>query len=245
MHAGVFRRIAAVAQCAAGVSAVGSDLASFLATKLQLGDGRVHVIPNLLPAVFRQGYSQSPTRSESPTVSFLHVAELVPVKNQRLLLEAFSAACKGRPARLRLVGGGEGRQALEEFANHLGIAAQVEFLGRLSRLAVRDEMRSADCFVLTSNSETFGVVLIEAMSQGLPVISTACGGPSDIVNHQNGILVPPKDVGALANAMTAYLQGRVSFDRLLIAKQCLERFGEERVTDQYLALYRNAVHRSP
>ncbi len=101
-------------------------------------------------------------------------------------------------------------------------------------------MRRATFFALSSEFETFGVVVVEALSQGLPVLSTSCGGPSDIVGSNDGLLTPTGDVGAMATAMQRLAAEIDSYDRAEIVRRCHERFGECGVTARFIEIYRKA-----
>jgi glycosyltransferase involved in cell wall biosynthesis len=104
----------------------------------------------------------------------------------------------------RVIGDGPMRPHLEEQARELGIADQVEFTGWLPFDQVPGEMQLADVFVLPSNVEGMPLVLLQAMAAGLPVVATQVPGSVDLVEpQQNGLLVPPKDPLALAQALTA------------------------------------------
>jgi len=133
---------------------------------------------------------------------FLCVARLSPQKGIDLLLQAFARGFSGSSdVRLRLVGDGPLLSSLQQLSARLGVAAQTDFVGRLSGPEVRAEMEAADAFVLASKYESFGVVVIEALACGLPVVSTASGGPDHLVDSSNGLLVPPGDHEALAVAL--------------------------------------------
>ena len=245
MTGSVVARLSSVASQASGISAVSSNFAGLLADTLMLDAALVKVTPNLLPVEFRDCFDRTERQDTRSEFDLLHVAELVPIKNQAMLLEAFSIAFKGASARLHILGGGALSDALEKRAEELGVAAQVEFVGRVSRLGVREAMRSASCFVLSSHSETFGVVLIEALSQGLPVISTSCGGPADIVNDRNGILTHPGDTQGLASALRTMYENASLYDREEIMRDCRTLYGEAAVVLKYLNLYRDAVAKFP
>ena len=236
------KRLAAVAALASGVSAVSAPFAEILCRALKLDRAGVNVIPNFLPEEFLSPPVWSPAPSVTEEFVFLNVAELTPIKNQRLLLEAFAANFKKTTARLRIVGDGPCKSELFSLAEHLGVSGQVEMLGRLSRAGVCDQMREADCFVFSSDSETFGVVLIEALSQGLPLVSTSCGGPSDIVNERNGLLAVPGDVKSLSAAMDEMRNHRNRFVSPAIARECHEHYGEDSVVKRYIRFYQDAVH---
>jgi glycosyltransferase involved in cell wall biosynthesis len=119
-----------------------------------------------------------------------------------LLIPAFKTVAERRPEwRLRIYGSGAERDRLQAQIDRLGLADRVELMGRSRRLG--EAMARASVFVLSSRFEGFGMVLVEAMSKGLPVVSFDCPhGPSDIVtNGSDGILVPPEEIDALAAAL--------------------------------------------
>ena len=103
-----------------------------------------------------------------------------------------------------LVGDGELRPELEAQARRLGLAASLHFAGW--RDDVADVLALADVFVLPSESEGFGRVLVEAMAMARPIVATTVGGVPDIVvAGQTGLLVPPADAAALAGAVRVLL----------------------------------------
>jgi teichuronic acid biosynthesis glycosyltransferase TuaC len=89
--------------------------------------------------------------------------------------------------------------------------------------------------------ETFGVALVEALSCGLPVVATRCGGPDDIVEPSQGVLVPPGDVDALAKACLGMRAGWSGYDRTQIRQRCVERFGEAAIVGRLDEVYRRVA----
>lgn len=126
---------------------------------------------------------------------------LVPVKDHRTLLEAFALLRKRRPARLAIFGDGPLESQLRTYASELNVANDVLFAGYVGDLAAG--YAAADVFVLSSTSEGFGNVLVEAMAAGVPVVSTdAPHGPREILDSGRfGALVPVGDAQALADAI--------------------------------------------
>jgi glycosyltransferase involved in cell wall biosynthesis len=100
-------------------------------------------------------------------------------------------------------------------------------------------MQNCDVFVLSSIVETFGVVLIEVLAVGKPVVATKCGGPEDIVNQDNGILVPTKDVHALAEAMYNIYLNINKYDASLIRNDCISRFGKDSFVEKLRHIYKS------
>lgn len=137
----------------------------------------------------------------------LSVGRLTPQKGYDVLLKAFHRVHK-RCADWNLVILGEGdcRDSLEALAARLGIADRIMLPGQTKD--VLPYYSACDLFVLPSRFEGFGNVLVEAMSAGMPVISTDCpSGPAEIISHgENGWLVPVDDVGSLAAMLAATME---------------------------------------
>lgn len=143
------------------------------------------------------------TRSSRPgPFRFLNVGRLSHQKGQDLLLEALALARPHLPpVELTLVGSGPEEIRLRRLADELGVAELVTFAGYVSDPS--PYFRTADCFVLASRWEGFGVVLVEALQFGLPLLSVDCAfGPADVVTDPRiGELVPSGDVEALASGL--------------------------------------------
>lgn len=196
-------------------------------------------LPNLVDTDFF-----SPAAEQKPPETnkkFLHVGNLVPVKNQLTLIQAFADAFPDTTdaPRLTIVGGGGLEQPLRREIISLSREKQIELTGRLSLEEVRNHMRTADVFVLSSRHETFGVVLIEAMACGVPVVATRCGGPESVVTDDKlGILC---DISrhALATAMRQALEK--TFDATYIRRHAVNEFSAPVITGKLTEIYRTAL----
>ena len=139
----------------------------------------------------------------------LFVGYLANYKGPDILLRAMPMILKDK-SRVQLVFVGEGpfKSNLESFAEALNISSNVTFAGLIDDdLKKAFYYKSADVFVLPSLSESFGNVILEAMACGVPVVASKVGGIPDIVKHgKNGLLVPPKDPEALADAIIYLLE---------------------------------------
>lgn len=164
----------------------------------------------------------------------LSIGRLHPQKNQKLLLESFSDIAGDHPElRLLLVGEGQEKTRLEQLIRSLRIEDRVEILD--FQTDILEYYKRSTLFVLTSDWEGFGNVLVEALASGLPVISTDCrGGPRTILKGgELGVLVPCGDRRALAQAMNAVLLEPEMFDRnQLIARG--QEFSVSRAASRYL-----------
>jgi glycosyltransferase involved in cell wall biosynthesis len=225
-----------VADEASKLTCVSSRLKSLLQDRLKRTLG---LLPNIVDSSF---FKISLDDSFKPDhFVFLSVGSLDRNKNHELLLRAFSAEFKQSRAVLKIVGNGPLLIELNNLAKKLGIADQVYFLGQLSREKVRDEMSSAHCLVHPSKYETFGVVLIESLACGLPLIATRSGGPEDIVNRGNGMLVDEGSEAQLAVAMRLIEQNFTTYDRQKLRAEALNKFGEEAFVKNAVALYEEAI----
>ncbi|MDQ3143457.1 MAG: glycosyltransferase, partial [Pseudomonadota bacterium] len=163
----------------------------------------------------------------------LTVGSLKRQKNQALLIRALAEVVKLRPAALVILGEGELREPLEELAADLGIADHVSMPGFAPDPA--PYFAAADLFVLSSDYEGFGNVIVEALHAGLPVVSTDCpSGPSEILGAgKYGTLVRCNDPEGLAAAMANALDRPIDGEA---QKQRAGDFAMDRAADRYLAL---------
>jgi glycosyltransferase involved in cell wall biosynthesis len=194
------------------------------------------VIPNMI----RQDLFLPPPESRKPDpFVFLWAGRLEHVKGVDILLEAVKLLRErtNKEFLLRLAGKGSRREELERQAAALGVSEGVSFLGRLSRKEMMEEMQRGNCFVLPTRYEAFGVVLIEAMATGLPVIATRSGGPESIVNTENGLLIDPENAEDLARAMQMMMENISSYSSTEIREQTLLRYGDRAVMEQYQQLF--------
>lgn len=140
----------------------------------------------------------------------LFVGRLVYYKGADVLLKAFAMLPQSPACELFLIGEGEEKATLQQLADRFAITDSVHFLGRRLDPEVRAAFKDCDLFVLpsTANSEAFGLVQLEAMACGKPVINTALptGVPQVSLHGKTGLTVPVGDAEALCNAMTLLLE---------------------------------------
>jgi glycosyltransferase involved in cell wall biosynthesis len=205
------------------------------------GDRQTTVVPNMVDVDYF-------TLPEKPRLTdpftFVVICFLVPKKGVDRLLRAFAKSFSNHePVKLVIGGEGDQRCELETLSTDLGINDKVEFTGLLSRQEVREVMWKSNALVSSSHVETFGVTLIEAMSTGLPVISTNSGGPAELINDQVGMLVPEDDEDALGRAMYETFTKRQAWSESAssIHQYTAGRFSEPIVAKQLLNIYRSTL----
>jgi glycosyltransferase involved in cell wall biosynthesis len=202
---------------------------------------RVTVLPNPSPATLAM-----PTRDEL-RVEFgldgdvlVFAGRLGPQKAVGVLLDAL-----GRISDVTLVIAGDGpeRPALERRVLELGLDARVRFLGSVPRETVLRLFRAADASVLASAWENFPHTVVEALAVGCPVIATAVGGVPEVVRDgENGLLVPPGEPGALADAIERFFGDASLRERLHgAAARSVDGYSEEAVFTAIEAELRKAV----
>lgn len=223
---------------ASHLSAVSNEFCLLL--KQKLGGKEWEFLPNLLDRKFAE---------EIPILKkdnqFCAVGWMQPKKGFDILLKAFSVLYKEKPE-VKLILGGDGpeRENLQKLAKILNIEEAVTFAGALPRENVRLLMAESACFVLSSYVETFGVVVIEALSQGTPVVATKCGGPESIIVSGDGILVEVVDTNALAQAMKEVAENPELYDSDSIRQRCLERFSEKAFISRVKEIYKHCIAES-
>ena len=168
----------------------------------------------------------------------LYAGNLIASKGLGELMDAFLGLLATRPqARLAIIGQGEYGETIKSRAALAGAQDRVLLLGRRKADGVAVWMRAADVFCLPSYSEGCPNVVVEALSTGLPVVATRVGGIPELVDARVGILIPPRDAAALAEALDTAL-GR-AWDRNQIASAC--RRSWEEVADKTFAVCRGVL----
>jgi glycogen synthase len=174
----------------------------------------------------------------------LALGRVVEKKGFDLLIRAF-ATIAGRHPDVDLVIGGTGpaEAVLSRLSEELGISGRVRLVGRLSRAEVAAAMGRAEMFVMPSRLEPFGIVVLEAWRAGRATVATSRGGPAEFVeDNQDGILVDPFDIPALADALDRVLRDSAFRSSLGdAARRRVEDFDWSVIAGQYRRLYTTAV----
>ena len=192
----------------------------------------IKVIHNLIPV---ENFYISRKRNNEFT--FFSLAFLEGEKGIDILIKAFSKYFKNTNTKLVIGGEGSQKEALINLTKELNIEKQIKFLGGLSREEVSEQMSLCDVFVLPSKYETFGVVYIEALASGKPVIGAFNGGAEDIINKENGLIVKVNDVDDLGLAMKSIIKNIDSYKPEEIREECIKRFSKKKIINEILEVY--------
>jgi len=139
-----------------------------------------------------------PQCTERSRKTIMHISNFRPVKRIRDVISVFSKIAQAIDSRLILVGDGPDAIVAREMGQELGILDRINFVGIVDRVAPL--LARADLFLLPSSTESFGLVALEAMASGVPVIASDVGGIPEVVKHgETGFLAPVGDVDAMAS----------------------------------------------
>jgi glycogen(starch) synthase len=175
----------------------------------------------------------------------LGIGRHVPQKGFDVLIDAFARSAAAQTHELVIAGDGPDRADLEARAR--ATTAAITFVGRTDRARTAALFRGAALFVLPSRHEPMGIVNLEAMAAGAPVVATRVGGvPELVLDGETGLLVPPGEAGPMAEAIDRVLQDPDLHRRFSDAGiERAKAFDWPAITDQYEAVYESAVaHRA-
>ena len=181
---------------AAAVTALSDHLRAL--ARSTISDVDIAVIRN---AVDTEMFPRRPNRSNDGTLRLICVCRLIRRKGLHHLIHAVHDL-RDQNVHLEIVGSGEQSRQLRALVESLGLEKHVNLTGYVPRERLADHYNSADIFVLPSISESFGQVLLEAMSSGLPVIASRVGGIPEVVEHgAGGLLIEPGSREAIVGAI--------------------------------------------
>jgi glycosyltransferase involved in cell wall biosynthesis len=195
----------------------------------------IHNLVNLHEFIVKS----STWRAEGPA-RLLFVGEmLTSIKGVDYLIGAVSVLRKrGIEVTLDLVGEGRNRREYETLSRRLRVADLCRFHGALPHERVAGMMPDFDLLVLSSLAETFGIVVVEALASGVPVVATRCGGPEEVVTPDLGVLVETANSAALADGILDVLSRPGDFPPAHLRQVVEARFGPASITARLVALYR-------
>jgi len=171
----------------------------------------------------------------------LHVSNFRKVKRIDDLWDTYVKLRERLSVRLLLVGDGPERAQLEQKVRQGGYGAEVHFLG--NQVAVEDILPMGDLFLFPSENESFGLAALEAMAAGLPVVGSASGGVTELVEHGvSGMLCPLGDTDAMAAAAYTILSDPALFDAFrAAARSRASTFSEDAIVPLYEGVYHRVI----
>ena len=200
----------------------------------------IEVIPNFIDAQRYRGCSTDGVRmafAPNEESILLHVSNFRPVKRVDDVVRIFAKVMAEIPSKLLLVGDGPERSRIENLCRELGVCANVHFLGKLK--SVEQVYSVADLFLLPSETESFGLSALEALTSGVPVISSDTGGIPEVNLHGvTGYLRPVGDVEGMAQDAINLLRDRARMKAFRHnAMIQADRFSKSAIIPMYEDLY--------
>ncbi len=168
----------------------------------------------------------------------MHASNFRKVKNIPAVVKVFYDVQKTIPCRLVFIGDGPEREPIEKMCSDLGVRSLVTFLGEQEYVA--DILPAADCFLLPSEHESFGLSALEAMSCGVPVIASNIGGLHEVIDDgTTGHLCGPNETGCMTEILLELLTDEAERKNMGIRsrERAKREFGKDKIIEQYISIY--------
>lgn len=196
------------------------------------------VIPNIIDV----GLFGKNVQTKHEGFNLVTVAGLIERKRINLLINAiYKIKARIPQINLHIIGDGPERHKLKTLSVNYGLESNIHFYGSLTRREINKIFSICDCFALVSSEETFGVVYVEAMASGMPVIASRCGGPENFVNLNNGILVDVDDEGQTVDAIEYMYENIHKYNREEIMKFVAENYSPQSVSSKIIKVYHSIL----
>lgn len=211
---------------------------------IEAGRSNCKVIPNFIDFEKFNKSNESKKKSNDDKFNLINVSLMTDKKGIVFLLKSLKQLVENfnySNIHLNLVGDGPKKNEYEKLAKELNIIDFCTFYGMVENDKVADLMNKSKALVISSKKETFGVVGIEAMAAGLPVVATICGGPEDYVTSTTGVLVEKENVSELSKGIKRLIDNYSSYDSKTIKLYVKKNFSKEAVTKEYIKLYKKTI----
>lgn len=229
-----------------GVTAVSRFLKEKTLTNFNM-QRDIEVIPNFVDTdMWHPNGGEQNRRRFAPDGEkiMVHTSNFRPVKRVADVVRVFAQVHEKVPSKLVMVGDGPDRADAERLCRELGICDDVLFLGK--QMALHEILSAGDLFLMPSQSESFGLSALEAMSCGLPVISTSVGGLPEVnVHGETGYISEIGDTDRMARYAIDLLTDQKRYDRFSRAarERAVSHFSAKDIVPQYEAYYRHILER--
>ncbi len=213
-------------------------VSQWLSEKMNQNFGiKAQVVPN----VYRDHiFKIMPGISKREKFTFISVAYMQPIKNHARMIEAFSLL-SDLPVMLLIIGKGYTLEANKKIVKDRDLVDRVIFLGELKHDELVLELNKAHAYLVSSDFETFNVSMVEAMACGIPVVSTACGGPESILTKSSLGILTEKKTESLAVGMRQLYDRYDEYSSGIVSGHVEELFSNHAIARQLTDLYSKCV----
>jgi glycosyltransferase involved in cell wall biosynthesis len=209
----------------------------------KIDPGKIVIIPNGVTLERFSGWNKSYRLAGFPSI--LYVGALREGKAVDVLIRALVGLKSEHPkVKLHIVGAGSSLSYLKALSVQEGIERDVIFWGQADYFSIPKFYRGADICVFPSRHEAFGIVILEAMASGKPVVASNGGGIPEIISDgENGVLVKPDDPDALAESILTLLRDGTLRNRLSHnALKTAANYSWDKIAEKYILLYKNLAN---
>lgn len=197
------------------------------------------VVHNMIGEEFVNNQVISPNKDK---LIFISVGSLIHRKGYDILIDAMKSISDKIPAwELWLVGDGSEYMHLQRKIDDYKLSAQIKLFGRKNKTEIIKLLSVSSVYISASRSENFSVSILEALSAGLPVIATLCGGIKECIDKKNGILVPVEDVKGMATAISEIAKNIGHYNRMEIHENCKLRFAPQVIAQQLTSIFEEVI----
>ena len=197
------------------------------------------VVHNMVGSEFCRGLSIG---SRNGKVRFVSTGSLIHRKGYDLLITAFEKLnLPNDKWELLIIGDGEERPNLQTQIERTGLSGNIHLMGKKDKSQVIEILLKSDVFVLPSRNENFSVAVLEALSLGMPVVASICGGIRECIDSSNGLLFPVEDIDSLSKAIQEMYLHYDRFDREKIAQESRARFSPEVIAKQLIHIFNKTI----
>ena len=222
-------------QCADQIYAVSQALAE--AIEIHYGH-QVGIFSNFVDTALFSPNLLNEEQTSKDLLKVICIGDLIPRKQIDVLIRTLR---KHPSLSLSIVGAGPEKNQLSQLVQQLNLEERVSFLGQKTQSEISELLKRHDFLIHPSRLETFGIVLIEALSSGLPIISYDNGGAKDIINQSNGILVTTHSEEALSSAIDQFLKTRTLYSADIIRLDVLQKYSASVAAKKLYDIYVNLI----
>lgn len=199
------------------------------------------VIHNMINEEFFQSSIRKYTHRGK--LKYISIGSLIHRKGYDILIKALSEVTRySLDWELRIVGGGPEEKNLQNLIKQLGLESNIKMIGQKNKQEIKSLLYDSDVFIFSSRAENFSVAVLEALSAGLPVVATTCGGIRECIHERNGVLVPVEDISELAKSISDISKNIELYDKQSIADECKKLFSPSVITKEITDVFRDVVN---
>lgn len=216
-----------------------ANLVIAVSSKLQVELSKFRIKSVVVPNLVDENYFKLSPQKIGSKFNFFSLGEISNEKGFEDLIKAIALVLKkDNNLFFRLGGQGKNLRKYQKLAQVLKIDQNIKWLGILNRQEVLKEFQHCNAFILPSHHESFGMVFLEALASGRPVVATRCGGPEDFVRKENGLLVEKGDITAIALAMVKIKENIKDYSSAKIRVSVIKEYSSKAVSKKIVDLYK-------